>query len=87
MSTTSKNPLISLKVFVYLANQLSLIDSAYNLVNRLSSLKKNERRNGHDPIFTCHLLGLVHIYFDDLRAVTDLFAEDSRDVDDIMDVW
>ena len=31
--------------------------------------------------------GTYYIYLDDLRAVTDLFAEDSRDADDISDVW
>ncbi|MDR2259242.1 MAG: flagellar filament protein FlaA, partial [Treponema sp.] len=28
-----------------------------------------------------------YIYFDDLRAVTDLFAEDNRDADDMSDAW
>jgi hypothetical protein len=31
--------------------------------------------------------GTYYIYFDDLRAVTDLFAEDSRDADDMPDTW
>jgi hypothetical protein len=31
--------------------------------------------------------GTHYIYFDDLRAVTDLFAEDSRDEDDMVDGW
>jgi hypothetical protein len=31
--------------------------------------------------------GSYYIYFDDLRAVTDLFAEDSRDEDDMPDTW
>ena len=31
--------------------------------------------------------GSYYIYFDDLRAVTDLFAEDSRDPDDMVDSW
>ncbi len=31
--------------------------------------------------------GTYYIYLDDLRAVSDLFAEDSRDVDDILDSW
>jgi len=31
--------------------------------------------------------GTYYIYFDDLRAMTDLFAENSRDPDDIADVW
>jgi len=31
--------------------------------------------------------GSYYIYFDDLRAVTDLFAEDIRDADDMSDMW
>jgi hypothetical protein len=31
--------------------------------------------------------GSYYVYFDDLRAVTDLFAEDSRDEDDMADAW
>jgi hypothetical protein len=31
--------------------------------------------------------GTYYIYLDDLRAVTDLFAEDNRDTDDIPDTW
>jgi hypothetical protein len=31
--------------------------------------------------------GSYYIYFDDLRAVTDLFAESSRDADDMSDAW
>jgi hypothetical protein len=31
--------------------------------------------------------GTYYIYFDDLRAVTDLFAEDMRDTDDMPDTW
>ena len=31
--------------------------------------------------------GTYYIYFDDLRAVTDLFSEESRDIDDIPDKW
>jgi hypothetical protein len=33
--------------------------------------------------------GIYYVYFDDLRAVTDLFAEDetSRDKDDMADTW
>lgn len=32
-------------------------------------------------------IGSYYIYFDDLRAVTDLFAEHHRDPDDMMDGW
>ena len=31
--------------------------------------------------------GTYYIYMDDLRAVTDLFAEDLRDADDMPDTW
>ena len=31
--------------------------------------------------------GSYYVYIDDLRAVTDLFAEDNRDADDMMDGW
>jgi hypothetical protein len=37
-----------------------------------------------DPL---EALGSYYIYFDDLRAVTDLFAEDNRDPDDMADSW
>ena len=37
-----------------------------------------------DPLET---YGSYYIYFDDLRAVTDLFAENNRDPDDIPDGW
>ncbi|WP_020613330.1 flagellar filament outer layer protein FlaA [Sediminispirochaeta bajacaliforniensis] len=31
--------------------------------------------------------GSYYIYFDDLRATTDLFAEEHRDIDDMQDNW
>ncbi len=31
--------------------------------------------------------GTYYIYLDDMRAVTDLFAEDMRDTDDMQDTW
>jgi hypothetical protein len=31
--------------------------------------------------------GSYYVYFDDLRAVTDLFAENNRDPDDMLDLW
>jgi hypothetical protein len=31
--------------------------------------------------------GSYYVYFDDLRAVTDLFTEESRDPDDMVDGW
>ncbi|MDR2500597.1 MAG: flagellar filament outer layer protein FlaA [Treponema sp.] len=32
-------------------------------------------------------IGSYYVYLDDLRAVTDLFAENSRDPDDMVDSW
>jgi hypothetical protein len=37
-----------------------------------------------DPI---EAYGSYYVYFDDLRAVTDLFAENNRDPDDMADGW
>ncbi|GHT97989.1 flagellar filament protein FlaA [Spirochaetia bacterium] len=37
-----------------------------------------------DPL---EAFGSYYVYFDDLRAVTDLFAENSRDEDDMVDSW
>jgi hypothetical protein len=31
--------------------------------------------------------GSYYVYLDDVRAITDLFAEDSRDPDDMVDSW
>ena len=31
--------------------------------------------------------GTYYVYFDDLRAYTDLFADESRDPDDMVDAW
>ena len=41
-------------------------------------------------IVECDLLesyGVYYIYFDELRAITDIFNEKTRDVDDMMDNW
>lgn len=37
-----------------------------------------------DPL---EAFGSYYVYFDDMRAVTDLFASENRDPDDIPDVW
>ena len=37
-----------------------------------------------DPL---EAFGSYYVYFDDLRAVTDLFAENNRDADDMADGW
>ena len=31
--------------------------------------------------------GSYYVYFDGMRAVTDLFAEENRDTDDFTDAW
>jgi hypothetical protein len=31
--------------------------------------------------------GSYYIYLDDVRAITDLYAEESRDPDDMVDSW
>jgi hypothetical protein len=31
--------------------------------------------------------GSYYVYFDDMRAVTDLFTESNRDADDMVDAW
>lgn len=37
-----------------------------------------------DPL---EAFGSYYVYFDDLRATTDLFAEENRDTDDMLDTW
>ena len=59
-----------------------------------------EQRNPHYGILSgikflgfsidCDLMeayGSYYIYLDDLRAVTDLFGEENRDQDDMIDAW
>ena len=41
-------------------------------------------------IVECDLMesfGVYYVYFDELRAVTDIFNEKTRDIDDMMDNW
>jgi hypothetical protein len=52
--------------------------------NNQMGLKITGFRINCDPLET---LGSYYIYFDDLRAVTDLFAENNRDADDMSDGW
>jgi hypothetical protein len=52
--------------------------------NNLMGLKIVGFRIDVDPM---EAYGSYYIYFDDLRAVTDLFAENSRDPDDMLDSW
>ncbi|RKX81335.1 MAG: flagellar filament protein FlaA, partial [Spirochaetes bacterium] len=55
----------------------------YHYANKMG-IKVEGFRVDCDPEET---LGSYFFYLDDLRAVTDLFAEESRDVDDMMDNW
>jgi hypothetical protein len=59
-------------------------------------VQRNYHYNNHMGIkitgfrIDCHPLeayGSYYIYFDDLRAVTDLFSESHRDPDDMVDGW
>jgi hypothetical protein len=52
--------------------------------NNQMGLKITGFRIDCDPM---EAYGSYYIYFDDLRAVTDLFAEDNRDPDDMSDSW
>ena len=52
--------------------------------NNQMGIKITGLRVDVDP-FQAH--GNYYIYFDDLRAVTDLFAENDRDPDDMLDFW
>ncbi len=55
----------------------------YHYANKMG-IKVDGFRVDCDPEET---RGTYFFYLDDLRAVTDLFAEESRDVDDMMDNW
>jgi len=55
----------------------------YHYANKMG-IKVDGFRIDCDPAET---RGTYFFYLDDLRAVTDLFAEESRDVDDMMDNW
>jgi len=50
----------------------------------VSGIKITGFRIETDPLDT---YGTYYIYFDDLRAVTDLFGESKRDTDDMADGW
>jgi hypothetical protein len=69
------------KLTVAIPPEIKQKDFHYANVN---GLKFGGFRVDCDPVDT---YGVYYIYFDDLRAVTDLFAEESRDIDDMMDGW
>lgn len=60
-----------------------IIQRDYHYPN-VSGLKFNGFRVHCDPKDT---YGVYYVYFDDLRAVTDLFTEENRDYDDMTDGW
>jgi hypothetical protein len=52
--------------------------------NNLMGIKVIGFRIDCDP---SEAYGTYYVYLDDLRAVTDLFAENNRDPDDMVDAW
>jgi hypothetical protein len=60
-----------------------VVQRSYHYNNQMG-LKVTGFRIECDPM---EAFGNYYIYFDDLRAVTDLFAENNRDPDDMADGW
>ncbi|MDR1863664.1 MAG: flagellar filament outer layer protein FlaA [Treponema sp.] len=60
-----------------------IVQRNYHYNNRMG-IKVTGFRIDVDP---WEAYGSYYVYFDDLRAVTDLFAEDNRDPDDMPDTW
>lgn len=60
-----------------------IVQRNYHYNNQLG-IKITGFRIDCDPM---EAYGTYYIYFDDLRAVTDLFAENNRDADDMADAW
>jgi hypothetical protein len=60
-----------------------IVQRSYHYNNQMG-IKITGFRIDCDPM---EAYGSYYIYFDDLRAVTDLFAEDDRDADDMIDSW
>ena len=61
----------------------SVVQTEYHFTNRMG-IKFLGFKIDFDPMES---YGTYYIYFDDLRAVTDLFAEAQRDTDDMSDGW
>ncbi len=61
----------------------SITQKDYHYTN-INGIKFAGFRVDCDPEDT---FGTYYVYFDDLRAVSDLFTEESRDVDDMADGW
>jgi len=76
--------------------KLSVAIPPQNADGRTGIVQRNFHYNNHmgvkvlgfkiecDPM---EAFGVYYVYLDDLRAVTDLFAEDDRDPDDMNDSW
>lgn len=60
-----------------------IVQRDYHYNNKLG-IKIEGFRLEMDPVET---YGTYYVYFDALRATTDLFAEENRDVDDMSDNW
>ena len=60
-----------------------VIQRSYHYNNQMG-IKIMGFRINCDPM---EAYGIYYVYFDDLRAVTDLFAENNRDPDDMADGW
>ena len=60
-----------------------VIQRSYHYNNQMG-IKIMGFRIDCDPL---EAYGSYYVYFDDLRAVTDLFAENNRDADDMADGW
>ena len=60
-----------------------VIQRSYHFNNQMG-IKIMGFRINCDPM---QAYGSYYVYFDDLRAVTDLFAEHNRDADDMVDGW
>jgi hypothetical protein len=61
----------------------SILQTEYHYTSR-SGIRITGLKVETDPLDS---YGTYYIYFDDLRAVTDLFGESKRDTDDMSDGW
>ena len=66
-----------------LLGRTGIVQKDYNLSNNMG-IKIAGFKVECDPTET---IGTYYFYLDDLRAITDLFAENSRDPDDMNDAW
>jgi hypothetical protein len=72
-----------LTVYVPPTRESGIVQRNYHYNNRMG-IKIVGFRVDVDPT---EAFGSYYVYLDDLRAVTDLFAEESRDPDDMVDSW